>query len=745
MVVFVLDGVLKPGEEYIFQILYSGPISDTLAGLYLSQYTDDTGKTRYAAVTQMEPTDARRLAPCFDEPQLKAVWKVRIIHPYGTSAISNGIELINAVKTDNPDWVMTTFKETLPMSSYLIAIAVSDFGFNEGFTSRGTRFRVWAREEALNQTSYALEAGINVLEFFEDYYGIPFPLEKQDMIALPDFSAGAMENWGLITYRERNLLYHSSLYAPMQKQRVAVVVAHELAHQWFGNLVTMNWWNDLWLNEGFATFMEYMGADAISDGNFRMDEYFLADAVNPALRRDAQVTSHPLYFPIEKAEDVNEVFDTITYQKGGSIIHMIEDVMGADNFRKGLNIYLNRFALSNADHNDLWDALNEVVPDTLLGWDGSKLDIRDFASRWTEQMGYPVMEIRRLNSTSVEIRQKRFKLNENAEEQKKFQNPKFGYKYDTPVRYEVNGKEEPMEWLHEDEAKVMEVTPDELLILNSGAHGFYRVNYDPESWQKINDHLLTDHTKIGLRSRARIIDDAFALAEAGHLSYEVALNISNYLRYEDEFLPWWMAAVGLSTILANFGDEPESEHVREYLGSLIAPLYERIDWSKLSTSYLDDKLFFQNELDYLIIGWYCTIRNVDCTERLVDLFKMNMLDACQGDEVLASECSRVPVPIRALVYCEGVKQAAEKVWNKLFELYRRERVQVERDRLLSALTCSRDTFTLKKFLNMASNLNDTTVRLQDVPTVFGGVGGSDVGSEIIFDYFQDNWPQLYRE
>ncbi|VDM38748.1 unnamed protein product [Toxocara canis] len=720
MVIFELDDELRPDEEYYFQLLYTGLIDNKLFGLYLSQYTDDAGNRRYAAVTHMEPTDARRMVPCFDEPEFKAVWKVKVIHPSGTVAISNGIELKNAVKSDNPDWVVTTFKETLPMSSYLLALAVTDFEFNEGKTNRGTRFRIWSRKEAINQTVYALESGIKALEFYEDFYEIPFPLEKQDMIALPDFAVGAMENWGLVTYRERYLLYDSRLYSPMQKASVAIVVAHELAHQWFGNLVTMKWWNDLWLNEGFATFMEYLGADAISQGNFRMGEYFLIDAVDAALRRDARASSHPLYFPIDKAEDVSEAFDDITYEKGASIIHMIEDVMGVENFKKGLTIYLNRYRLSNAAHNDLWSALNEAVPDTLLAWN-----------------------VRRLDPKRIELHQKRFKWDDNSLEKEKFRNAKFWYKYDIPIWYEINGEEKPMEWLHE--AQGVDLKPDELLVVNSGARGFYRVNYNAECWHKIIDQLLDDHNKIDVRSRARIIDDAFALAEAGHISYEIPLNISMYLPGETEFLPWTMAFSGFGTILSNFDDEPEVEEVREFLDSLVAPLYEHIDWDKLNISYLDEKQFFENELDYNIIRQYCAIRNIDCTERLVNLFKTNLLDACEGDEVLASECSRVPIPVRAIVYCEGVKQSAEKTWNKMFELYQRERVQVERDRLLVGLTCSRDTLTLKKLLNLASNLNDTSIRLQDAPTVFRSISGRGVGSKIIFDYFQDNFPRLYKE
>uniref|UniRef100_A0A915D487 Aminopeptidase N n=1 Tax=Ditylenchus dipsaci TaxID=166011 RepID=A0A915D487_9BILA len=215
-------------EKVFFELddPYSGPIAKKLSGLYLTQYTTLEGKKKYAAVSQMEPTDARRVVPCFDEP---AVWRLRVIHPVGSKAVSNAIELTEDEPTSHPDWILTTFDETLPMSSYLLALVVSDFEYVERRTNKNTRFRIWARSDAVNLTSYALSAGIKVLEYYEDYYGIPFPLPKQDMMAFPDFAAGAMENWGLVTYREKYLLYSPDLYTSQQQMAVSSVVSHELA------------------------------------------------------------------------------------------------------------------------------------------------------------------------------------------------------------------------------------------------------------------------------------------------------------------------------------------------------------------------------------------------------------------------------------------------------------------------------------------------------------------------------------
>ncbi|CAK5093200.1 unnamed protein product [Meloidogyne enterolobii] len=330
--------ILEIGEHYIIRIAYSGPIASKLAGLYLTTYMTLAGEHKFAAVTQMVPTGARRMVPCFDEPHFKAIYRLNIIHPFGSKVVSNSKEIRDGVPTDNEEWVRTDFDETPPMSSFLLALVVSDFDFVEGYTKRGIRFRIWARKDFINFTSYTLEAGIRVLEFYEDYYGIEFPLPKQDMVAFPDSEAGGTGNWGVVTFREKYLLYSPELYTPLQKMDITSIIAHELAHQWFGNLVTMRWWSDLWLIEGVATLMEYLGTDAINNGSFRMRDYFNIKDLSTAFDRDSRTTSHPLFFEIQKAEDVNEAFDPITYSKGASVLRMIRSVMGEEYFKSGVNV-----------------------------------------------------------------------------------------------------------------------------------------------------------------------------------------------------------------------------------------------------------------------------------------------------------------------------------------------------------------------------------------------------------------------
>ncbi|VDM80167.1 unnamed protein product [Strongylus vulgaris] len=264
------------------------------------------------------------------------------------------------------------------------------------------------------------------------------------MVALPDFDAGAMENWGLITYREGRLLYNEKLYGPAEKRRVALVVAHELAHQWFGDLVTMKWWEDLWLNEGFASYVEFLGADVISDNNMRMKEYFILDALTKGLMRDS-VSSHPLSFKIDKASEVEEAFDPISYDKGGSVLRMIAAIIGEENFNKGVAHYISKFAYSNAEAADLWGAMDEVVH----GIEGpyGNMKILDYADQWTSQMGFPLVTVQSFNNTHVKLTQKRYRKNPKAKDPKSYRYPKYGFKWDVPIWYKEGTKALKLAWL----------------------------------------------------------------------------------------------------------------------------------------------------------------------------------------------------------------------------------------------------------------------------------------------------------
>lgn len=306
----------------VLELTFDGVLSDKMKGFYRSKYQAPDGQERYAAVTQFEPTDARRCFPCWDEPALKATFDMTLIVPKDRVALSNTNEVSNKADPNDSNLKVVKFATTPIMSTYLVAIVVGEFEFIEGKTSEGLQVRVFTPVGKTEQGVFALDVATKAVPFYSGYFGIPYPLPKLDLIAIADFSAGAMENWGLVTYRESCLLVDPQNTSSLRKQWIGLVVAHEIAHMWFGNLVTMEWWTDLWLNEGFATFMEFLCIDNLFP-EYNIWTQFVTDTYTPALALDALHNSHPIEVPVGNPSEIDEIFDEISYHKGASVIRML--------------------------------------------------------------------------------------------------------------------------------------------------------------------------------------------------------------------------------------------------------------------------------------------------------------------------------------------------------------------------------------------------------------------------------------
>jgi len=384
---------IPTGRELVLGLAFTGAINDKMRGFYRTSY-EIRGKKHWGGATQFEATDARRAFPCWDDPDRKATFELTLRVPTHLTALSN---MPVARARRDGSFKEITYQPTPRMSTYLLAWVIADLECVAGRDAHGTPIRVWTTVGKKNQGRFALQVGRRSLDYFSSWFNIPYALPKLDMVALPDFAAGAMENWGLVTYRETTLLVDPKHSSAPAKQRVAEVISHELAHQWFGNLVTMEWWTDLWLNEGFASYMDPKAVNSQFPA-WQVWNQFVAGEYLLALRDDSLKSSHPIEIPVKNPHEIREIFDHITYNKGSAVNRMLEHFLTEPVFRKGLSRYLKRYAFTNARTQDLWAALEEV----------SGKPVRAIMANYTRQEGYPVVTAKEAQRGVLSLEQRRF-------------------------------------------------------------------------------------------------------------------------------------------------------------------------------------------------------------------------------------------------------------------------------------------------------------------------------------------------
>ena len=493
-----------PKGSGTLELSFHGSIQEKMRGLYRSTYRVD-GVEKVLAVTQFESTFARHAFPCFDEPDKKATFDITLIVDDSLTAVSNTEE----VASHSAHGKRTiTFARTPRMSTYLVACVVGELDYLEARSKRGVLTRVYTPRGKKHQAAFALETAVRCLDFYEGYFGIPYPLKKVDHIAIPDFAAGAMENWGAITYRESALLYDPQNSSLQNKQRVALVIAHELAHQWFGNLVTMEWWTDLWLNEGFANYIEYVALDALFP-EWQMWTHFVEVDAGEALRLDALASTHPIEIEVHHPSEINEIFDAVSYAKGASVIRMLAMYLGERAFRRGLNAYLTENAYKNATTNDLWKSLSVA----------SGKPVRRMMRHFTLRGGYPVLTVTRVQK-GLSVSQERFFASGARSEERPW-----------VVPIAMRGTRTAYHLMSTRTATLphRNGAPN----LNADASGFYRVNYDAVSLRELRDAAHSG--SLTPKERVRLLDDAFALAASGRAPIASALELAAFVSTDTDF------------------------------------------------------------------------------------------------------------------------------------------------------------------------------------------------------------------
>ncbi|XP_043917396.1 glutamyl aminopeptidase [Protopterus annectens] len=704
------DQALQPTQAlqvYLLTLKFKGSLDGSLVGFYRTSYTEK-GQKIYIAATDHEPTDARKSFPCFDEPNKKATYSISIVHSDPYKAISNMPAQSSTVL--NSGKFKTTFEKSVPMSTYLVAFAVHRFTYVERISSRGIPLRIYVQPEQKDTAEYAANVTKVVFDAFEKYFNMDYSIGKLDKIAIPDFGTGAMENWGLITYRETNLLYDQNESSSTNQQRVAAVVAHELVHQWFGNIVTMEWWDDLWLNEGFASFFEYIGVNAAEPG-WRMLDQMLVDDFFPVMADDALLSSHPIIVSVSTPAEITSVFDGISYSKGASILRMLQQWMGEENFQSGCQAYLKRFKFENAKTDDFWEALAQV----------SKLPVKEVMDTWTRQMGYPVLTL----TSPQTVNQSRFLLDPNADPSEPPSELK--YKWNIPINWNVlNGTNGSIFYnmSHQGDLTLNGYSPtDGILKINSGHVGFYRVLYATESWGKITEQLMTSHKGFSTADRAGFFDDAFALARANLLDYGIALNLTQYLTKENDYMTWHRVSSALSYIRTMLEDDLELyPKFQKYWRAQVKPISDQLQWQ-------DTGSHLERLLRETVLGIACRMEDEDALANASRLFK----------EWLAGKS--IEPNLRLLVYRYGMQAAGDETsWQYMLEQYSMSTLAQEKDKLLYGLASVQDVKLLNRYLTYIKN--STVIKTQDVFTVLRYISFNKYGKTMAWDWTRLNWEYL---
>lgn len=713
-VTFYFKNKIKKGNGELY-IVFSGIINDRLRGFYKSKYVLD-GVDKFIATTQFEATDARRAFPCFDEPAHKAVFEVSLVIPENHTAISNTLPI--EIKKHHTGFNIVSFAPTPIMSTYLLAFIIGEFEYIESFTKEKVQVRVFTTPGKKNQAKFALEMAIKSLEFYNEYFDIPYPLPTLDLMAIPDFESAAMENWGAITFRETAILVDDENTSISNKQWVAIVIAHEIAHQWFGNLVTMHWWTDLWLNEGFASYMENLCVDNLFP-NWHVWDLNIADRYAVALKLDSLATSHPIEVVVHHPDEISEIFDMVSYAKGSAMIRMLAEYLGHEKFRNGLRHYLKIHSYKNTNTIDLWNAFEKI----------SKKKVVEMMNSWTKETGYPLVTVspRSDLGETWDLNQERFFSSRvKALEYKNSKKKK--HLWQIPVKYESNNGEMNL-LLTKGSAPMIGTSIGKV---NKEEGTFMRVRYDKEALKKLKEEI--QNGKLSVKDRLGIIRDMFALAEGGYINTREVLEFSLIYKHETEYIVWSEIASGISRVANIIGGEKCKSLYDKYVLSLWSHVTKEIGWGQTPSASGISPLTGGDKHSTVFL------RSLALS-----------MSAHYGDNKVITEAkklfkNRAKTPIRAdirgVVYNIVAANGTEKEW-KLFEkLYMEEIFHEEKDRYARALTSFKDKNLLLKTLNFAIS---SQVRDQDAPFIIVPVWQNSCGKDIAWKFIKSNWKIILKK
>jgi tricorn protease interacting factor F2/3 len=674
---------------------FSGILNDRLIGFYKSEYKDNKGNKKYLATTQFEAADARRAFPCWDTPEAKATFDISIITDKNFTAISN-MPVVSKKKIGIKNRFQ--FSRTPIMSTYLLYLGVGEFEFLSSKLGK-ILVRIVTTKGNKSKGKLALDLTKRFLRYYEKYFGICYPLPKLDMIAVPDFASGAMENWGAITFRETILLYDERTSSAKTKQFIAEVISHELAHQWFGNLVTMKWWNDLWLNESFAT---YMATKIVAEfyPEWELWDQFLETSVNAAMMLDALKTSHPIDVKVRKPSEIREIFDSISYDKGGCILRMLEYYVGSKNFKNGLHQYLSKYRYKNATGEDLWNTIGNV----------SKRPVKSMMTSWIKQVGFPIVKASKENSKLV-LSQQRFLHEANKKNQKGL--------WQIPIS--IGDDESIAPTLMIKKTLTLSLQKGILPIVNSAKKGFLRVKYDKELLSTLKSAVegkILNHI-----NRWSIQNDLFAICISGNEKISSYLDFSNAYNEEQNYLCCTNVANNLNFLYILAFHEPFVDDIKQYAKSFFKEVFDRLSWDTKKDEKHTDTLL----RSYIIM----VLGKLDDSEILEE--------ANRRFDAHYKKHNLVNPNLAESVFSLAAWSGDSDTFKKLIQLYRKSLTQEEKLRVLAALCYFKDEKLLLKTLKF---ILSKEVRSQNLALPISRIAGNPYGKKMMWPWLKKNWKTL---
>jgi len=683
------DELLYAGD-YSISISFSGKITKQMYGLYPCYYGNSK---KIILATQCESHYAREIFPCVDEPEAKAVFELSLITNKDQIVLAN-TEIIDQHLIK--DKMISIFAPTPKMSTYLLAFVIGDLKSISTITNNGVKVSAYTTKDNIGYAKFALDIASKCLDFYDNYFGIPYPLTKCDIVALPDFSSGAMENWGLITFREQAMLVDPENTSLYMKQYIANVIAHELTHQWFGNLVTMRWWNDLWLNESFASLMSYVAVDQLFP-EWKVWTQFISNEQMSALKLDSLNNTHPINVQINHPDEIRTIFDNISYEKGASVLYMLMKYLGEDNFKLGLHLYLTKHSYANTESKDLW-----------LAWEESThKPIENFMEAWTRQAGFPIVTTK-INDSSINVTQSRFYLNpKNIKTNELWPIPVFSNLFDNNL-------------IINDSVQVLEITEkNDLPIINHNHAAFFRVVYDQQTLIRLKQSILSGD--LNELDRLGILSDLFESAKAGIVKTTDCLDLLDGYIDESSVSVWEIISSNLVSIRSIISDDALRTHINSLIINLSLKQYNKLGW-EISTK----DSHFDQLLRPIILGLITSSDYPEAVNTAIDLFKKRINKNIHPD-------------IKSIVYQTVARHGDSTTFDELSKMHNQSRSSEEKLNLSVALTNFKEANLINRSLNMIKSDN---VKLQDVAYWVSSSFANRYAKNQTWDWLKLNWDWL---